>query len=74
MLDFLDDGHPEDVADWARVVEGRPLTVEASTRFSGKAVTLEIRDAVIVWSKVSGQVFEPTRQTVSALIDRLNEE
>jgi len=74
VLDFLGDGQPEDIADWARAVEGRPLTVESSTRFSDKAVALEIRDAVIVWSKVSGQVFEPTQQTVSALIDRFNEE
>jgi tetratricopeptide (TPR) repeat protein len=74
VLDFLDASHPEDIADWARLVEGRPLSVESSTRFSEHAVTFEVRDAAVVWSKVSGRAFEPSEASVSTLIGQLNEE
>ena len=72
LLDFLDDSHPEDIADWTRIAENRSPTVESANRFSEDAVRGELRDAAVVWSRFFKLPLD-AKFELATLLDALND-
>ncbi len=70
-LDFLDESHAEKAVDWLRIFEARNLSVEIADSYAENPVELELRDAVTVWTRMSGRPL-PDKDPLPVLMDALN--
>jgi hypothetical protein len=70
-MDFLDDSHPEDVADWTRLMTSGGMTVEAGDAMSAPAVVEELGEARRAWAALHPGA--PGLSEAAAIVAALNE-